>query len=222
MNNSTNENTKDSNIDLNFIPEKKTYTLDELIGGVVAHPNGNCYVLIKKDFSNLLMSLIEGEQVTPVPAAMVLEAIRTGAWKFFVAGDDSWRPIVYTEEVQTFKSNCLKSIIYNQLCAEANDALIDTVEYDPYLKNLLLKANKGLERKSKKYLEKMYGVNQEMAMNVFNTIDQFVEKLAKTLPDEFFYLNSIVDEYNEDPSKYIGRKVNINKIDQPCPIKKSV
>jgi hypothetical protein len=213
MNNSTNESIKDSNTNLNFIPEKKIYNFDQVIGGVVAHPNGNCYVLIKKDFSNLLMSLIEGEQVTPVPAAMVLEAINSGVWKFFEAGDESWKPIVYTEEVTAFKTNALKSIILNQLAAESNDSLIGTVEHDPYLKNLLLKANKGLERKSKKHLEKMYGVNQEMALNVFNTIDEFVARLAKMLPHEFFYLNSIVDEYNEDPSKYIGRKVKINKLE---------
>jgi hypothetical protein len=214
MNNSTNESTKDSNTDLNFIPEKTNYILDEIIGGVVSHPNGNCYVLIKKDFSNLLMSLIEGEQVTPVPAAMVLEAINSGIWKFFAVEDESWRPIVYTEEVIAFKNNALKSIIYNQLCIEANDALIGTVEHDPYLKNLLLKSTKGLQRKTKKYLEKMYGVNQEMSFNVFNTIDEFVEILSKRLPHEFFYLNSIVDEYNEDPSKYIGRKVKINKLQE--------
>jgi hypothetical protein len=210
MNNSTNENTKDSNTDLNFIPEKKEYTSEEVINGIVGHANGNYYKVIRKDMLSVYLTLIEGNQLNTCPIAMLLHNINTGTWSFYPEGDDSWRDKVYTPEVLEFKNNVLKSLIYNQLCTEANDALINTIEHDKYLVNLLLKANKGLERKSIKHLKEVYGADSQMLTNLFNAIDTFVGSLAKTLPHEFFYLNSIVAEYQEDPTKYIGRKIELN------------
>ena len=208
----TNENTSDSNTDLSFELEKKEYTSEEVIHRVIGHPNGNYYNIGHKDLTSVYLSLIEGDQITTCPISMLLHNINNGIWKFFAPGDDSWKPKVYTQEVLNYKNNVLKSLIYNQLCAEANDALIGTVENEPYLNNLLKKANKGLERKAKKHLELVYKAEPEMLTNIFNAIDKFVKSMAKTLPHEYFYLNSIVEEYQADPTKHIGRKVNIETL----------
>lgn len=214
MKNSTSESTKDLSTKdvLSFIPEKPTYTVEEMYQGVVGHPNGNYYKITKKDLASVYLSLIEGNQLTTCPAAMLSHEINNGAWKFYVAGDNSWKEKVYTEEVMAYKNNVLKSLIYNQLCVEANDNLLDTVEHDPYLNNLLKKANKGLERKANKHLSQVYGADPQMLTNIFNAIDGFVSRMAKSLPHEFFYLNSIFDEYNADPTKYIGREILLNDV----------
>ena len=214
MKNNTSESTKDLSTKdvLSFIPEKPTYTVEEMYQGVVGHPNGNYYKITKKDLASVYLSLIEGNQLTTCPAAMLSHEINHGTWKFYVAGDNSWKEKVYTEEVMAYKNNVLKSLIYNQLCVEANDNLIDTVEHDPYLNNLLKKANKGLERKANKHLSQVYGADPQMLTNIFNAIDGFVSRMAKSLPHEFFYLNSIVDEYNADPTKYIGREISLNDV----------
>lgn len=212
MTNNTNENTSDSNTELSFVPERREYKMEEIYQGVVMHPNGYFYTIHKKDMTNVFLSLIEGDQIVPAPAALILHSINTGRCNFYPPGDESYKSILYNEEVSAYKNNILKSLIFNQLALEANDALIDTVEHDKYLKNLLLKANKGLELKAKKHLERVYGANPEMLINIFNSIDRFVGRLATKLPHEFFYLNSIVEEYEEDPAKYIGRQVNLEKL----------
>jgi hypothetical protein len=212
MTKNTNENTSDSNTDFSFVLERKEYTSAEVIHGIIGHPNGNCYKIANKDLTSVYLSLIEGNQLNTCPISMLLHNINTGIWKFYTPGDESWREKVYTQEVLDYKNNVLKSLIYNQLCAEANDALIGTVEHEPYLNNLLKKANKGLQRKSKKYLIDVYKADSEMMENVLNAIDKFEASMAKTLPHEYFYLNSIVEEYQEDPTKYIGRKVKINTL----------
>jgi len=214
MKNNTNESTKDSSTNnvLAFIPEKPTYTVEEMYQGVVGHPNGNYYKITRKDLTNVYLSLIEGNQLTSCPAAMLLYEISKGSWFFYAPGDNSWKEKVYTEEVMAYKNNVLKSLIYNQLCVEANDNLIGTVEHDPYLNNLLKKANKGLERKANKHLNQVYGADPQMLTNLFNAIDGFVSRMAKSLPHEFLYLNSIYDEYNADPTKYIGREILLDDV----------
>lgn len=143
--------------------------------------------------------------------ALLEVAVNQKNWKFYEKGDESWRPKIYTKEEMAFKNNVLKSLIYGQLAIDANDVLIGTKEHNNYLKNVLNKANKELERKARKNLSEVYGADPTMLLNVFETIDEFVSRLADKLPHEFFYLNSIIDEYSEDPTKYIGRKVMLKK-----------
>ncbi|TDD77154.1 hypothetical protein [Flavobacterium caseinilyticum] len=214
MKNNTSASTKDLSTKdvLSFVPEKPVYTIEEMYQGVVGHPNGNYYKIAKKDLTSVYLSLIEGNQLTTCPAAMLSFEVANGTWKFYAAGDDSWKEKVYTEEVMAYKNNVLKSLIYNQLAVEANDNLIETVEHDPYLNNLLKKANKGLERKANKHLSQVYGADPQMLTNIFNAIDGFVSRMAKSLPHEFFYLNSIYDEYNADPTKYIGRQIMLDDV----------
>lgn len=206
MTNNTNENTNDSST-------KKEYKLAEIYNGVIRHPNGFFFTIIQDSLANVFLSLIEGDQIVPAPAALILHSINSGKCSFYPAGDESYKEVLYSEEVSEYKNNILKSLIFNQLALEANDSLIDTIEHDKYLKNLLLKANKGLELKSKKHLERIYKANPEVLTNVFNAIDKFVASLVTKLPHEYFYLNSIIEEYEEDPAKYLGRKVNIQKIE---------
>lgn len=208
----TNESIKDLSTNLNFTPEKREYNSEDVLHGIVGHPNGNFYKVGSKDITSVYLSLIEGNQLNTCPMSMILRNVNNGTWAFYAKGDNSWKEKVYTEEVLEYKNNVLKALIYNQLCTEANDVLIDTVEHDKYLVNLLKKANKGLERKSIKHLEGVYGADPQMLTNIFNAIDSFVGKMAKTLPHEFFYLNSIIDEYNQDPAKYIGRKIELETI----------
>lgn len=214
MKNSTKTSTENSSTKpvLGFVPEKRSYTIEEMYQGVVGHPNGNYYKVTHKDLGSVYLSLIEGNSLTTCPASMLAFEVNNGNWKFYVAGDDSWRAKVYTEEVMRYKNDVLKSLIYNQLCIEANDNLIGTIEHDNYLNNLLAKANKGLERKANKHLGEVYGADPQMLTNIFNAIDGFVSRMAKSLPHEFFYLNSIYDEYNQDPTKYIGTTVMLNDI----------
>ena len=95
---------------------------------------------------------------------------------------------------------------------EANDILIGMPDHDKYLKNVLEKANKALLRKANKNITNLYGAEPEMLVNVMNSINNFVIKAATKLPHEFFYLNSIIDEYDQDPTKFEGRKVKLEKL----------
>lgn len=200
--NNTNENTNDLSI--------KSYKLEEIYNGVIKHKNGSFYLIEPKDLSNVVLRVVDSSQSSIAPASIVLHGINFNRIIFYPKGDESYREDLFFKQNEDFKNNFLKALIYNQLCTEANDVLIGTEQHDKYLKNLLLKANKGLERKSVKYLESVYGAEPQMLTNLFNAIDKFVGSLAKTLPHEFFYLNSIVDEYNENPAKYIDRQINLD------------
>ena len=98
MNNNTNENTSDSSTELHFVPEKKEYQLDEIYQGVIKHPNGCFYTIHKKDMTNVFLSLIEGEQLVPAPAALILHSINTGRCSFYAPGDESYKAELYNEE----------------------------------------------------------------------------------------------------------------------------
>ena len=213
MENNTNESTNVSNIEVTFEEVKPTYTKDEVMGGVIKHPNGGYYRILPRNLTTVILSLVHGPQVVECAISMLLQRIENNDWTFFPKEDESWRPPnEYSKEVVDFKNNVLKQIIYNQLAIDNSDTLIGTIEEDKYTKNLLLKANKGLERKASNHLKNFYGTNPEMLINLFETIDAFVSKLSNKLPHEFFYLNAIIDEYDEDPTKFAGKKVKYQKL----------
>lgn len=213
MKNNTNESTDVSNIEVTAEDVKSAYTKDEVIGGVIKHPNGGFYRILPRDLTTVMLSLVQGKQVVECAISMLLERIVNNDWTFYDKNDNSWiPPIEYPKEVIDFKNNVVKQIIYNQLAIDNSDKLIGTIEEDKYTKNLLLKANKGLERKASNHLKNFYGTNPEMLINLFEAIDVFVSKISNKLPHEFFYLNAIIDEYDEDPTKFHGKKVKFQKL----------
>jgi len=158
------------------------------------------------------LSLCTAQQLTSCAIIQLLQKVNSGEWKFYEEGNDSWKQNIYSPEELEYKNKVLRAIIFNQLCMEANDLLIGEPDHDKYLKNVLEKANKALIRKANKNISNLYGAEPEMLINVMNSINGFVVKAATKLPHEFFYLNSIIDEYDEDPTKFIGRKVNLDKL----------
>lgn len=211
----TNESTKQlENLDTESysVTNGTQFKLEDLIHGVVGHPNGGYYKVLPKALGFVYLSLTSAQQLTTCPAIHLIEKVNSGEWKFFKAGDESWKQTIFSPEELEYKNKVLRAIIFNQLCIEANDLLIGDPDHDSYLKNLLLKANKGLLRKADKNITNLYGAQPEMLINVMNSINSFVKKAATKLPHEFFYLNSIIDEYDENPTKFHGRKIDLEKL----------
>lgn len=210
----TNESTKQlGNLNTNNeIIETHEWKIEDLLHGVIGHPNGSFYKVIPKDAGFVYLSLTHGNQLTSCPIIKLLERVNDCEWKIYAEGDDSWKQNIFSPEELEYKNKVLRAIIFNQLCMEANDLLIGEPDHDKYLKNLLEKANKGLLRKAGKNIINLYGAEPEMLINVMNSINNFVVKAATKLPHEFFYLNSIIDEYDEDPTKFVGRKVKLEKL----------
>lgn len=196
----------------NEIIETHEWKIEDLLHGVIGHPNGGFYKVLPKDAGFIYLSLCTGKQLTTCAIVQLLQKVNDCEWKIFADGDDSWKQNIFSPEELEYKNKVLRAIIFNQLCMEANDLLIGELDHDKYLKNLLEKANKGLLRKAGKNIGNLYGAEPEMLINVMNSINNFVVKAATKLPHEFFYLNSIIDEYDEDPTKFIGRKVKLEKL----------
>lgn len=212
-----NENTKmsESSNTENEIIETHEWKIEDLLHGVIGHPNGGFYKITPKDVAFVYLTLCSHEEVSAsavCPIVQLLQRVNDCEWKIFAEGDDSWKQNIFSPEELEYKNKVLRAIIFNQLCMEANDLLIGEPDHDKYLKNLLEKANKGLLRKAGKNIGNLYGAEPEMLINVMNSINNFVVKAATKLPHEFFYLNSIIDEYDEDPTKFIGRKVKLEKL----------
>jgi len=213
----TNESTKplrSLNTD-NEIIETHEWKIEDLLDGVIGHPNGGYYKITPKDIGFVYLTLCNGNEVSAsavCPIVTLLQRVNDCEWKIFGAGDDSWKQNIFSPEELEYKNKVLRAIIFNQLCMEANDLLIGEPDHDKYLKNVLEKANKALIRKAGKNITNLYGAEPEMLINVMNAINNFVVKTATKLPHEFFYLNSIIDEYDEDPTKFIGRKVKLEKL----------
>jgi hypothetical protein len=216
MNTNTSTNDSSINEDLNLKPVKTfDFKSTDLIDATVRLPNGGFYAIIQSGlgFVYLKQQGFPNAPQQKIAVGVLLLEINKGNWPLYVNGDYYWRINVYTPELMAHKNKVLKAVIYNQLCLEANDDLRDTLDHDNYLDNLLIKANKGLERKTKQSLAGVYGADPQMLSNIFKTIDKFVGLLADKLPHEFFYLNSIVEEYDADPKKFIGRKVMLDVIE---------
>lgn len=220
----TNTSTADSNTDkddgkvipLNFEPATKfDYDHNDIIGGVVQIPNGGFYDIMPSGLGFVYMKQIgnPSAKVQKFPIGKLLLDINNGNWPFFEKGDVSYKQYLFTPEQMEHKRNVLKSVIYHQLSVEANDTLLGTGDHDNYLKNCLQKANKALERKAKHNLQGVYGADPTMLTNLFNSIDKFVGRMADKLPHEFFYLNMVMDDYEADPQKFVGRKVELDKLD---------
>lgn len=215
----TKTSSNDSNIDfplLSFEPVKElSYKNEDLVNAVVKLPSGDYWRLEESGKGFMYIKLIKNPKAAPVKIniGQVLTEVNSGRWPIFLDGDNSWKQYLFTEEEFKHKERVLKCIIYQQLCLEANDDLIDTLDHDNYLKNLLLKTNKGLERKTKQSLQGVYGADPQMLTNVFNAIDTFVAALANKLPHEYFYMNTIIQEYDADPKRFINRQILLNKVE---------
>lgn len=212
----TNESTKQlGNLNTNNeIIETHEWKVEDLLHGVIGHPNGGFYKITPKDVAFVYLTLCNEKfpATTICPVITLLQKVNDCEWKIFAENDDSWKQNIFSPEELEYKNKVLRAIIFNQLCMEANDLLIGEPDHDKYLKNLLEKANKGLLRKADKNIKNLYGDEPEMLINVMNSINNFVSKAATKLPHEFFYLNSIIDEYDEDPTKFVGRKVKLEKL----------
>jgi hypothetical protein len=212
-------NSKDSSTEaatLAFEPATVfNFTNDDLVGGVLKLPSGDFYYIHESGlgFKYIQKCKFPNSPVHKVSIGQILLEVNRGAWTLYLKGDESWKENLFTEEELAHKTRVLKCIIYQQLCLEANDDLIDTLDHDNYLKNTLKKANKELERKAKQSLTGIYAKDPEMLTNIFSVIDDFVALLANKLPHEYFYLKSIIEEYDDDPKKFIGRKVSLNRLD---------
>lgn len=193
---------------------KKEWKIEELHHGVVGHPNGFFYKVIpkEKDIAFVYLSLCGKEQLTTVAAIKLLEEVNNGTMKFYEKGNESWKQEPLPEEVLMYQGKVLNAMILNQLAMEANDQLKDTPEYDNYLNNQVRKTNQILQRKAEKMLKHAYGAEQEMLFNVFNSIDNFTKKFALKMPHSCFFLNSIIDDYDKDPSKFLNRDIELNKL----------
>lgn len=194
------------------IIETHEWKIEDLLHGVIGHPNGGFYKVLPKDVGFIYLSLCGAQQITTCPIIKLLEKVNDCEWKFFTADDDSWKQTIFSPEELEYKNKVLRAIIFQQLCIEANDLLIGEPDHDKYLKKVLEKANKALLRKANKNITNLYGAEPEMLVNVMNSINNFVIKAATKLPHEFFYLNSIIDEYDQDPTKFEGRKVKLEKL----------
>jgi hypothetical protein len=206
-----------TNTSINDLSIKETFDFKsiDLVDATVKLPNGGYYAIIQSGlgFVYLKEQGVANPPMNKIAIGVLLIEINKGNWPLFVNGDDSWKINVFTPELMAHKNKVLKVVIYNQLCMEANDDLIGTLDHDNYLENLLKKANKGLQRKAQQNLSGVYGADPQMMTNIFNSIDTFVGLLANKLPHEFFYLNSIVEEYDTDPKKFIDRKVMLEVIE---------
>ncbi|MFH6944612.1 hypothetical protein [Flavobacterium sp. FlaQc-50] len=203
---------ENSNTD-NEIIKTHEWKIEDLLHGVVGHPNGFFYKVLPKDLANVYLSLCGREQLTTIPIIQLLQQVNDCSFHFYEAGNDSWKEVPLPSHILEYQSKVLNAMILNQLALEANDLLKGTPEYDNYLDNLIKKTNKALERKAKKLLSKAYGAEQEMLINVFNSIDNFTKKFAMKMPSSSFYLNQIIDEYDADPTKFLNRQVELDKLD---------
>lgn len=212
-------NTKtDSKSSSTEVQEKKVafnYNSKDLLNATVLLPNGGYYAIISSGlgFVYLKQQGFPKAKAEKVPIGTILGQVNNGNWPLFALTDESWKEFVYTEEQRDHKRAVLKSLIYNQLCMEANDDLIGTLDHEEYLKNKLLKANKELVRKANKDLKKIYGADQQMIVNIFKTIDKFVGRMADKLPHEYFYLNMVADEYERTKDSFLDRPVHLETIE---------
>lgn len=95
----TNESTnqlKSSNTETDTeIIETHEWKIEDLLHGVIGHPNGGFYKVLPKDVGFIYLSLCGGNQLTTCPVIKLLEKVNACEWKFFTADDDSWKQTIF-------------------------------------------------------------------------------------------------------------------------------
>lgn len=89
------------------------------------------------------------------------------------------------------------AIIMNQLCIEANEALIGLPVYKQSLKYHLNKACELLEKRLPEY-NAVYEETEEFLQYTQSRIEVIVPQLAKLRLDELVYVSHFLELYNKD------------------------
>lgn len=108
----------------------------------------------------------------------------------------------------------LKVLFLGQLLLEANDDLEKTPYFKHKLKNVVKRSSEEIERQIKLQLEKVFNHDNQMCVNLFNHVDEFISKASKLGLDELPLVNKMLDEYLSDPEGWKEKVVvEFNKID---------
>lgn len=108
----------------------------------------------------------------------------------------------------------LKVLFLGQLLMEANDDLEKTPYYKQKLKNVVKRANDEIEKQIKIQLEKVFSQDNQMCINLFNHVDDFITKTSGLGLDELPLVNKMLDEYLADPEHWKDNlTIEFNKIE---------
>jgi hypothetical protein len=97
----------------------------------------------------------------------------------------------------------LKFVLLSQLTLEANENLYFTQQYRQQIKNLGKRLNNELESVVRDEYEKIYNTDREMTTNILRSMEELVQKIAKSTIDDMVLLNAIIDKYKENKDWFL-------------------
>lgn len=116
------------------------------------------------------------------------------------------------EYINGLTKKMMKRIITAQLLIEQNDELIQDNLDDKYLKSLMNKSNKHLERIVGKHYDNMYVASNTILHNITKAQDEVLTNLAKLNPEDMLIINKFVKEFLENPEKFRPEKYELEKL----------
>jgi adenylosuccinate synthase len=97
----------------------------------------------------------------------------------------------------------LKFVLLSQLTLEANENLYFTQQYRQQIKNLGKRLNNELESVVRDEYQKVYNTDREMTTNILRSMEELVQKIAKSTIDDMVLLNAIIDKYKDNKEWFL-------------------
>jgi hypothetical protein len=116
------------------------------------------------------------------------------------------------EYINGLTKKMMKRIITAQLLIEQNDELIQDNLDDKYIKSLMQKSNKHLERVVGKHYDNLYAANNVILHNITKSQDSVLSNLSKLNPEDMLVIDKFVKEFVENPEKYRPEKFELEKL----------
>lgn len=116
---------------------------------------------------------------------------------------------VYINEIS---QKLVKRAILAQLLIELDDELQSEYSDNKNFADKLRKSNQEAERLISKQYDAIYNNNPTIVTNLLNQVDVFVNKCSKLNTEDFMHINTVLDDYINNPEKHKTDKVTLTKL----------
>lgn len=187
--------------------QSKQQYIKNVASGIIYH-----VVADLKNNKNVLLR--KGNTFTKLLFLEIKTGIVNGRWKepneheikAFVKADN--------EYFQALNYKLVQRILLTQILLELGDDLRQDFMDDKYIHGLLEKCEKQFTRLIKENNARMYAIDKEMLLTLFNSVERVAKKLALRAPHEFMFFEKAIDMCIENPEQFTPENIEFVKLSE--------
>ncbi len=184
------------------VKEEKKVQLSEVREFYIKNNSGKIFHVHGHKNDNDLVFLRYKNKYIRKPLLEVKQGLVNGTYKHinehelkrFKAEDETF--------VKDLSMKMFKRIVLCQLLMELDDELIPLNEDNKYVRGLLERSNKAIERLAAEQYNNLYDHDKDLLINIMNQVDLFTSNAAKMTFEDFPAFNQVFDMYRSNPEQF--------------------